>query len=80
MPGEDAFKPEGVIVAALPNGTYQVELANGHRLLGFVAGRARRSAVRFEPGNRVRLQLSPFDLSQGRILPPNEGDGRRERF
>ena len=68
MPGEDAFKVEGVIVEALANGTYRVELANGHRLLGFVPGKARPSVARFATGEKVQLQLSPFDLSEGRIL------------
>jgi translation initiation factor IF-1 len=68
MPGTEAFQPEGVVTAVFPNGTYQVELANGHRLLGFVAGRTRRPVVRFEPGEKVKLSLTPYDLSSGRIL------------
>jgi len=68
MAGADAFQVEGVVTEALPNGTYRVELANGHRLLGFVAGRARQSHRRFASGERVKLQLTPYDLSQGRIL------------
>jgi translation initiation factor IF-1 len=68
MRGADPFKVEGVILAALPNGTYTVELANGHQLLGFVPGKRRREMVRFAAGNKVKLQLSPFDLSEGRIL------------
>jgi translation initiation factor IF-1 len=64
----DAFKLEGLILEALPNGTYQVQLANGHRLLGFIPGKRRESKTRFAPGNKVKLQLSPFDLSEGRIL------------
>lgn len=68
MPGTDAFKVEGVVVEALANGTYRVELANGHRLLGFVAGKARVKCAGFKPGTRVKLALSPYDLSQGRIF------------
>ena len=67
MSGNDAFKVEGLILEALPNGTYRAELANGHRLLAFVAGR-KRLTVKFNAGDRVNLQLSPFDLSEGRIL------------
>ena len=67
MAREDAFKVEGVIVETLPNGTYRVVLSNGHKLLGFVTGKA-RSVFRGEPGQKVMLQLSPYDLSQGRIL------------
>ncbi len=68
MAREDAFRVEGVIISALPNRTYRVELANGHRLLGFVAGRARLTHHRFEPGEKVWLQLSPYGLSEGRII------------
>jgi translation initiation factor IF-1 len=67
MSGEAAFKVEGVVIEVLPNKTYRVELANGHRLLGFVAGKARLSFVP-NPGDKVRLKLSPCDLSQGRII------------
>ena len=67
MSREDAFRVEGVVTGALPNGTYRARLANGHVLLAFVAGR-KKAAVRFEPGDRVKLQLTPFDLSTGRIL------------
>ena len=68
MAREDAFRVEGVIIEALANRTYRVELANGHRLLGFVAGRGRLNHERFVPGQKVRLQLSPCDLSEGRII------------
>jgi len=68
MAGTDAFQVEGVVVQALPNGTYRVELANGHRLLGFVPGRLGRSPVRFAPGEKVKLNLKPYDLSVGRIV------------
>jgi translation initiation factor IF-1 len=68
MAGTDAFQVEGVVTEAMPNGTYRVELANGHRLLAFVAGRARQQLVRLAAGEKVKLQLTPYDLSQGRIL------------
>lgn len=69
MSGVDAFRVEGVVLEVLPNGTFRVELANGHRLLAFVAGKkARLSFGPLVPGDKVKLQLSPFDLSQGRIL------------
>ena len=67
MASEDAFRVEGVVVEALPNGTYRVALSNGHQLLGFVTGKA-RSVFAAKPGQKVMLQLSPYDLSQGRIL------------
>jgi len=68
MAGKDAFAVEGVVIEALPNRTYRVELANGHRLLGFVAGRAAKMAAGFAPGEKVKLQLTPYDLSTGRIV------------
>jgi translation initiation factor IF-1 len=68
MARTDAFKVEGVVLEALANKTYRVELANGHRLLAFIAGKAKASGFHFAPGERVNLQLSPYDLSEGRIL------------
>jgi translation initiation factor IF-1 len=68
MAGTDAFQVEGVVVEALPNKTYRVELANGHRLLAFVAGKARLAFAGLVPGDKVKLQLTPYDLSSGRIL------------
>ncbi len=68
MSGTDAFEVEGVVVEAHANGTYRVSLANGHRLLGFVAGRRKLSFGPLAAGDKVRLKLSPYDLSMGRIL------------
>jgi translation initiation factor IF-1 len=68
MAGTDAFKVEGVVTEALPNKTYWVELANGHRLRAFVAGKARLGFAGLMPGAKVKLQLTPYDLSSGRIL------------
>ena len=74
MPGTDAFQVEGLVLEAMANGTYRVELANGHRLLGFVSGRMRHSQDRFAPGEMVKLNLSPYDLSSGRILVGKKRD------
>jgi translation initiation factor IF-1 len=68
MSRTDAIEVEGIVVEALPNKTYRVELANGHRLLAFVPGRARLSFVRLSLGDKVKLQMSPYDLSEGRIV------------
>jgi translation initiation factor IF-1 len=68
MSGEAAFKIEGVVIEVLPNKTYRVELSNGHRVVGFVSGRVRLNFVRFALGDRVKLQVSPYDLSEGRIV------------
>jgi translation initiation factor IF-1 len=68
MAREDAISVEGIVIEALPNKTYRVELANGHRLLAFIAGRARFNFVQVAVGERVALELSPYDLSKGRIV------------
>jgi translation initiation factor IF-1 len=68
MHGTDAFQVEGVVIEARPNRTYRVELANGHRLLAFVAGRAKQTFAGLAAGDKVKLQLTPYDLTTGRIL------------
>ncbi len=68
MAREGAIEVEAAIVEVLPNRMYRVELANGHRLLAFVAGRARLSSARLERGAKVRLEVSLYDLSAGRIM------------
>jgi translation initiation factor IF-1 len=69
--GEDAFKVEGAVMEALPDGTYWVKLSNGHRVRAFVTGHARRAGIRFAPADKVKLQMSPYDLSEGRIIVEN---------
>ena len=68
MAGGDAFKVEGRVIEVVPNGTYRVELKNGHRLTAFVAGKGKKNFAGVEAGGRVKLQLTPYDLSVGRIL------------
>ena len=68
MAGEQAFRVEARVIEALPNGTYQAELSNGHRLTAFVAGREKKNFAGLKAGDRVKLQLTPYDLSVGRIL------------
>jgi translation initiation factor IF-1 len=67
MPG-NAFKVEGRVIEVLPNGTYRAELKNGHRLTAFVVGRAKKNFAGLNAGDGVKLQLTPYDLSTGRIL------------
>ena len=67
MAGENAFQVEGSVIEALPNRTYRVELSNGHKVLAFVAGRAKHRFAGLAPGDKVKLQMSPYDLSEGRI-------------
>jgi translation initiation factor IF-1 len=68
MARENAIKAEGAIVEVLSDSTYRVQLANGYRLLAFVAGRARLGFAPMALGDKVRLELSPYDLSSGRII------------
>jgi translation initiation factor IF-1 len=68
MAREGAIETEGSVVEVLPNRMYRVELTNGHRLLAFVAGKARLSFAHLAAGARVRLGMSPYDLSKGRII------------
>ena len=66
--GEDAFRVAARVIAALPNGTFCAELGNGHRLTAFVAGRDKKFCAGAIAGDKVKLQLTPYDLSVGRIL------------
>ena len=68
MAREGAIEIEGVVVEILPNRMYRVELANGHRLMAFRTGKARLSAAPLSVGEQVWLELSPYDLSVGRIM------------
>lgn len=64
----DAFRVEGRVIEALPNGTLRVELANGHRLLAFTTSRTKQEFAGVKPGDKVKLQLTPYDLSVGRLV------------
>jgi translation initiation factor IF-1 len=64
---EDAIEIEGTVVEALPNATFQVELANGHKILAHVSGKLRMNYIRIVPGDKVTVEMSPYDLSKGRI-------------
>jgi translation initiation factor IF-1 len=66
-PKEEAIEVEGTIVEPLPNAMFRVELASGHRVLAHVSGKIRMNYIRILPGDRVLLELSPYDLSHGRI-------------
>jgi translation initiation factor IF-1 len=65
---EEKVEFEGEIVEALSNGKYRVELENGHEAIGYTAGRLRRYRIRILPGDRVRIEISPYDLTRGRIV------------
>jgi translation initiation factor IF-1 len=68
MAREDAIQIEGTVIEALPNKTVRVELTNGHRLLAYLSGRLRMTFIRLIPGDRVRIEMSPYDLSKGCII------------
>jgi len=67
MSKEDAIKIEGVIKKALPNAMFTVELDNGHEILAHISGKMRKHYIRLNPGDRVLVELSPYDLTRGRI-------------
>jgi translation initiation factor IF-1 len=67
MPKKEAIEVEGTVVEALPNAMFWVELANGHRVLAHISGRMRMHYIRILPGDKVLIELSPYDLARGRI-------------
>ncbi len=68
MPKEDAFEVTGTIIETLPNAMFRVELENKHVVLAHVSGKMRKHFIRILPGDRVLVELSPYDLSRGRII------------
>ena len=64
---EDVIEVEGTILEALPNATFQVELQNGHKILAHVSGKLRMNFIRILPGDKVTVEMSPYDLTKGRI-------------
>jgi len=67
LPKEELIETEGKIIEALPNAMFNVELENGHVVLAHVSGKMRMNFIRIIPGDKVKLELSPYDLSRGRI-------------
>lgn len=67
MSKEDVIEVSGKIIEALPNATFQVELENGHRILAHVSGKLRMNFIRILPGDKVTVEMSPYDLTKGRI-------------
>lgn len=68
MAKEDAIKAEGTVVETLPNAMFKVELENGHRLLAHISGKMRMHYIKILPGDKVEVELSPYDLNRGRIV------------
>jgi len=67
MAKEELIETEGVVAEALPNAMFRVQLENGHIVLAHVSGKMRMNFIRILPGDKVKLELSPYDLSRGRI-------------
>lgn len=67
MSKEDVIEVEGVVTEALPNTLFKVRLENGHEVLAHISGKLRMNYIRILPGDKVKLELSPYDLSKGRI-------------
>ena len=67
MAKEDVIEVEGVVVEALPNTNFKVELENGHQILAHISGKLRMHYIKILPGDKVKVELSPYDLTRGRI-------------
>lgn len=67
MSKQDVIEVEGKVLEALPNAMFQVELANGHKVLAHVSGKIRMNFIRILPGDKVTIELTPYDLTRGRI-------------
>ena len=67
MSKQDVIELEGVVTEALPNATFKVELPNGHIILAHISGKLRMNFIRILPGDKVTVEMSPYDLTKGRI-------------
>ena len=67
MPKQSAIEQEGVIVDTLPNALFKVELENGHVIIAHISGKMRMNYIKILPGDRVKVEMSPYDLTKGRI-------------
>ncbi|MFC1667221.1 translation initiation factor IF-1 [Candidatus Omnitrophota bacterium] len=68
MAKEEAIEVEGTVLESLPNAMFRVELENGHKVLAHVSGRMRMHFIKILPGDKVKMELSPYDLTKGRIV------------
>ena len=67
MAKEESIEVEGVVTEPLPNGMFRVQLDNGHKILAHISGKMRMHFIKILPGDRVKLEMSPYDLTKGRI-------------
>lgn len=68
MPKEEAIRVEGIVKESLPNATFRVEIQGGHGVLAHVSGKMRMHFIKILPGDKVTIEMSPYDLSRGRIV------------
>ena len=68
MSKSDVIEVEGVVIEKLPNAMFQVELENGHKILAHISGKLRMNFIRILPGDKVLVEISPYDLTKGRII------------
>jgi translation initiation factor IF-1 len=68
LPKEEGIQVEGTVVEPLPNATFRVELENGHKVLAHISGKMRMHFIKILPGDKVTIELSPYDLTRGRIV------------
>jgi translation initiation factor IF-1 len=73
MSKEEAIRVEGTVLETLPNAMFRVELEGGHRVLAHISGKMRMHYIKITPGDKVSLELSPYDLSRGRIIYRGKG-------
>jgi translation initiation factor IF-1 len=67
MAKEDAIQADGIVIEPLPNAMFRVELSNGHRILAHISGKMRMNYIKILPGDKVTVEMSPYDLTKGRI-------------
>ena len=67
MPKEDVIEVQGTVIESLPNAMFRVELENGHKILAHISGKMRMNYIKILPGDKVTVELSPYDLTRGRI-------------
>jgi translation initiation factor IF-1 len=68
MAKDDSIELQGTVIEALPNAMFQVELENGHKILAHISGKLRMNFIRILPGDKVTVEVSPYDLTRGRII------------
>ena len=72
MAKEEPLEVVGTVTESLPNATFRVELENGHKILAYISGKMRMHFIRILPGDKVTMEMSPYDLSKGRIIYRNK--------